>query len=366
MKTLVLYYNGLQNQNLSYQHGWEKAFKKSNQFKCSFFNLAYLASGKREVLNIFKFQNYNGIKKIIFEKFDLIIILHSAFSNACLIPTFIQQIISSKKCFKVYFIGNEYKLMPEKINFTKKLGINLFITQSHKEEVINLYQDELKINVKHLPGGGLDDEIYYPMNLERKILIGYRTFPEPEYMGHQDRVDLYNFLKKESTIGEDIYDISIKDEDRFGYKDWAVFLNKCVSMPSVCTGSNFFFIDDDLRKEVLSFKSKGKSFKEIYDKFFKYRKQGTEWRGVTGKVVEALGTKTVNIMVDGDYGPYLKPDVHYIPLRKDFSNYKECVEKLKNKEYFSQITENGYRLSKEKFLFSVYISHLYKNILKLI
>ena len=185
-------------------------------------------------------------------------------------------------------------------------------------------------------------------------------------MGHQDRVDLYNFLKKESKIGEDIYDISIKDEDRFGYKDWAVFLNKCVSMPSVCTGSNFFFIDDDLRKEVLSFKSKGKSFKEIYDNFFKYRKQGTEWRGVTGKVVEALGTKTVNIMVDGDYGPYLKPDVHYIPLRKDFSNYKECVEKLKNKEYFSQITENGYRLSKEKFLFSVYISHLYKNILKLI
>ena len=176
MKTLVLYYNGLQNQNLSYQHGWEKAFKKSNQFKCSFFNLAYLASGKREVLNIFKFQNYNGIKKIIFEKFDLIIILHSAFSNACLIPTFIQQIISSKKCFKVYFIGNEYKLMPEKMNFTKKLGINLFITQSHKEEVINLYQDELKINVKHLPGGGLDDEIYYPMNLERKILIGRRIY----------------------------------------------------------------------------------------------------------------------------------------------------------------------------------------------
>ena len=55
------------------------------------------------------------LKIYYLKKYDCIVILHSVFSNARLVPKYIQKIIRHKKAFKVYFIGNEYKHMPEKI-----------------------------------------------------------------------------------------------------------------------------------------------------------------------------------------------------------------------------------------------------------
>ena len=382
MKTLILHYSSKINQDLSYQHGWVKAFKNSTKFNCSFLNLAEFEIGKREILNFKKLKNYQYLKNLIFDKYEIIILLHSTFSNACAVPRVIQKIISLKKSYKIYFIGNEYKQMPEKIKFTKKLKINLLVTQSHNDGVIKLYEKKLKIKVIHIPGGGLDDEIFYPMNMDRDILVGYRTYPEPAYLGHKKRVDLYNFLKNNSIKTEDKYDISIMTKDRFNFRDWAIFLNRCKSLPSTITGSDFFYLDDKIRNQVNEYVKKQhpskiiaigeedegslKDYNKIYQNFFKDLNTGTKLRALTGKIIEAMGTKTANILVDGDYGPLLIPDEHYIPLRKDFSNYEECIEKLKDKNYFYKITESAYRLSKEKLKFTNYTDNLHKVILKLI
>lgn len=382
MKTLVLHYTSMMNMDLSYQHGWVKGFELNKNFNCSFLNLANFNIGKKEILDISKLKNLRSLKELIMKKYEVIIILHSAFSNACLVPTSIQNIISLKKAYKVHFMANEYKLMPEKINFVKKLKINLLVTQSHNENVINLYRNKLKIKVIHIPGGGLDEEIFYPMNLDRDILIGYRTHQEPEYLGHQKRVVLYNFLKEYSKKNNDIYDVSLRVEDRFNFKDWAIFLNRCRSIPSTITGTDFFYLDDKIRKQVNKYydnyltpdslrinkfdSTYKKNFNIVYEKFFKNLTTGTKFRALTGKVIESMGTKTINILVDGDYGPLIKPDEHYIPLKKNFSNFEECIEKVKDKNYFYKITENAYKLSKEKLTFIKYIDDLNKNILKLI
>jgi hypothetical protein len=382
MKTLVLHYTSMMNIDLSYQHGWVKGFKFNKNFNCTFVNLADFYHGKKDILNFSKLKNLRALKELILKKYEVIIILHSVFSNACLLSGSIQNVISLKKSYKIHFMANEYKLMPEKINFVKKLKINLLVTQSHNENVINLYRNKLKIEVIHIPGGGLDEEIFYPMNLDRDILIGYRTHQEPEYLGHQKRVVLYNFLKEYSKKNNDIYDVSLRVEDRFNFKDWAIFLNRCSSMPSTITGSDFFYLDDKIRNQVNKYyhnyltpnslrinkfdSTYKKNFNIVYEKFFKNLTTGTKWRGLTGKVIEAMGTKTINILVDGDYGPLLKPDEHYIPLKKNFSNFEECIEKVKDKNYFYKITENSYKLSREKLTFTKYIDDLYKNILKLI
>ena len=84
-------------------------------------------------------------------------------------PSYLQKIIRNKSSFKIYFIGNEYKHMPEKVSFIKYLKINLLITQSHSREVINHYKDNLKINVDHIVNTGLDDEIFFPkINYEKE------------------------------------------------------------------------------------------------------------------------------------------------------------------------------------------------------
>jgi len=52
--------------------------------------------------------------------------------------------------------------MPEKIKFSKDLKINLFVTQSLSQKIIQLYKSELMCDVIGIPGGGLDTEIFYP------------------------------------------------------------------------------------------------------------------------------------------------------------------------------------------------------------
>ena len=312
MKTLIIYYTNEKNKDLSYQYGWVKAFSKTNLFKSDFLNLSNyfpLYKTKPKILDL---------KNIIFEKYNCIVILHSAFSNACLVPKYIQKIIRHKKAFKVYFIGNEYKHMPEKINFTKYLNINLLITQSHTKEVIDLYKNNLNINVEHIVNSGVDEDIFFPnVKFEsRSILMGYRTYPEPEYFGHQERLRLYNFLNEFSLKNNEFkFDLSIKKEDRFEYIQWADFLNNCKCFASSNTGWDYFALDDHLRNKVN--KSKIKNFNLIYKKFFKNLKKDIKWRGVTGKVIEPAACKTALILVDGDYDKFHQ-DIHYISLKRLF------------------------------------------------
>lgn len=187
MKTLLIYYKHDTNAVLSYQHAWVKLFKKNILFNCNFLNLKNFFPSYRTKPNIAQ------LKNLLFERYDCIIILHSAFSNACLIPAYMQKIIRHKKAFKIFFVGNEYKHMPEKMKFTNYIKTNLFITLSHKDDVLNLYKKHLKTNVIYIPSGGVDKEIFYPKSKydERTIDIGFRSAPEPYYFGHQDTSKLF-------------------------------------------------------------------------------------------------------------------------------------------------------------------------------
>ncbi len=358
MQTLIIYNENLLTQTLSYQKGWIQAFKKNNLFNCEYLNLDNFFPIQKKI------PKFDELKNLVFKKYDCIILLHSAFSNACLVPKYIQKIIRHKKAFKVYFIGNEYKHMPEKMKLTKYLKINLFITQSHRKEVINLYQNYLESKVKSIANTGIDDDIFFPKLKydDRDIGIGYRTYPEPDYFGHQERVRLYKFLNEFSLNNKKFkFDLSIKNEDRFDYLKWPDFLNNCKCLASSNTGWDYFALNDDIRNRVN--KSKIKNFNIIYEKFFKNLNKGVQWRAVTGKVIEPAACKTALMLVEGDYDNF-KPNIHYIPLKKDYSNINECIEKLNDSSFINQIIDNSYELVKNKYLYRHLLEKLYNIITK--
>ena len=358
MKTLIIYNNNSSTQTLSYQIGWVKAFNKTNLFNCDFLNLDNFFPIQKKI------PNYEQLNNLILKKYDCIILLHSVFSNACVMPFYIQKILRHKKAFKIFFIGNEYKHMPDKIKFTKYLKINLFITQSHLRDVINLYKESLKINVDHITNVGIDEDVYFPkISYEKRLpIIGYRTVIEPLYLGHQERMRLYSFLKRYSVDKKDyIYNLSIDSKDRLGYVEWADFINKCKCMVSPNTGWDYFSLNDDLRYLI---NSEIQNFDLVYNKFFKNLKKGTKFRCLTGKIIEPAACKTPLILVEGDYDLFQK-DIHYINLKKDYSNIDECMEKLNDLQFIDFITENSYKLVKENYLYHHLINKLYNIISKI-
>ena len=107
LKTLVLHWSDVENLNLSYQHGWVKALKISTDFACEFFNV--------KSLNIYRIDDC--LRKV--KQSDFVVILHSVFSNARKLSISYQILLRLSGKPIVFFVGNEYKHMSDKINFCK-------------------------------------------------------------------------------------------------------------------------------------------------------------------------------------------------------------------------------------------------------
>ena len=367
MKTLLIYNKPKINTNLSYLSGWVKYFEKSDLFSIIHFNLSELFpyQGKFPLSSKIPKINFKYINDLFFQKFDCIIILHSAFSNACLIPIYLQKILSQKKCIKVYFIGNEYKHMPQKINFINTVGITHLISQTDSFDTINLYKKNLSCNVESIPSGGLDPEIFYPKDPKQKTDydIGFRAGEEPYYFGHQERRKLMHLAEKIATKAGLKINFSMDEKDRLELEDWADFLRSCKSIISTNTGYEYFSLNDDLRLSVLDYINKNNSnFDEIFTKFFLNRSNKSIWRSISGRNIEAAGCKTLQVLVKGDYNNYFQPNLHYIPINPDLSNLQSALEKIEDKNHCSKIIENAFELVNKKLTFKHNIEKLYKYI----
>ena len=56
---------------------------------------------------------------------------------------------------------------------------------------------------------------------------------------------------------------------------------------------------------------------------------------------EAAATKTCQILIEGDYGGVLKANVHYLPIKKDFSDFERILESL-NDDLGQRIASKAY------------------------
>lgn len=64
---------------------------------------------------------------------------------------------------------------------------------------------------------------------------------------------------------------------------------------------------------------------------------------ISPRHLEAVITKTAQLLVEGTYSGVLEPETHYIPLRRDFSNLAEALERLRDRKTVEAMTERAYR-----------------------
>jgi spore maturation protein CgeB len=55
-----------------------------------------------------------------------------------------------------------------------------------------------------------------------------------------------------------------------------------------------------------------------------------------------MGTKTVQILLPGRYNDALEAGVHYIELKRDFSNLDQVIDTLFDETAYQQIAERAY------------------------
>lgn len=357
---LLLYAVGDVNRTFSYQVGWPQHLAKDARFRCISLNV--MPSLWQRIGNRIGFIPRKH-DQIVSQKYSAVIILHSVFSNSCYLRGNLLEKVRRIDAPKAYFIGNEYKLMPEKMAFCEHLNIKLLVTMTPNPVVHALYRERLGCRITNIPSAGLDKNIFYPTadRQERPIDIGFRAEDDPLYLGHQERRTIAEFFIKSAYAYNLKVDIAVGTGGRFTPTEYALFLNRCKGQIATEAGTDYFSLSDHVRNLVNDHVKKHSeaSLQTLKGMFFsKY--ESVPARMISGRIVEAAGTKTVQILFEGRYNDYFKPDVHYIALKKDFSNFDEVMEKFCDENYCRSLTDNAYEVAVKELTYEKLIDKFYE------
>jgi hypothetical protein len=267
----------------------------------------------------------------------------------------------------VLFIGNEYKLMPEKISFINQNRSEFVVSQLPIKAAQWLYK-KTKSQVISLPHALNEKAFNANKHIStREVDIGARSYEYPWYLGDIDRSSILSFLGSSDFDSDLNIDISTNPQDRFNRKDWAGFLNNCKFTISSEAGSSYLERDDKTRKKVNQFVENNPevSFNTVYDMFFlNYKGCAINGKCISSRHFDAIGTKTCQILLEGKYNDILEADKHYIELKKDLSNIKAVMEKIRNDKVRKDIVDSAYKHVIENHTYAHRIDFLLRKINK--
>jgi hypothetical protein len=342
VRALLLYARLPENETLSYQQAWPRHFLAHPRFDCRAVDVLALRDTRRLRVRA-------ALRRA---RYDAVVILHSVFSNGRYLHGPLLELVARLAVPKAYFVGNEYKGLPEKMWFCEEVGIDLLVSQFTTEEPLRLYRERLPgTTVVGIPNTGWDPELFSPRvpPEERPIDLGYRAFENDVALGHRERRELAErFVAAADGNGLRV-DISLDPRDRLDEAGWAAFLNRCKGQLGSEAGGDYFELTDATRNAVNAYRAEhpDASFEEIWARFFRDYRSPVPGRVLSGRNVESAGTKTVQLLLRGVYGGYLEPDVHYVPVEKDFSNLDEAIAKFRDPAVAERVRENAFAVAQD-------------------
>jgi hypothetical protein len=181
----------------------------------------------------------------------------------------------------------------------------------------------------------------------RPIDIGYRTAgkPVPWFGRHgflkQRIADV--FIEKAAAKGL-VTDISTRDEDAIPGEAWYDFLARCKYTLGVESGTSLIDPDGTIRRRTEDYLAHHPEapYENVEAACFPGLDGQVKLYALSPRHLEACVTRTCQILTEGDYNGILEAGTHYIPLKKDFSNIDEVLEKVVRDDGRERMTEKAY------------------------
>jgi hypothetical protein len=330
---------------LSYVRDWRDAFLKSKKLRITLCNINNLIEYKK------------CLKEI--HQYDLIVILHSATGDSMYLLSKYAKWFENRKYKLAVFIGNEYGLMREKIKFLNLSKADYICSQLPLRSARSLYS-QCSAEILAMPHA-LNPNLYFPHpGVVKAIDIGFIGALYPIYIGDTERNDMI------LAFYENAERFKLKCEFLFNNiprKQWAEFLNKCTSIVGGESGTYYLDTEGKLISQAEKYcrKKPNATFKDVYDRFFKNSKiKYFSGKAISSRHFEPIGTKTCQILLEGYYNGILRPEEHYISVRKDLSNIDEAIEKFKDEGYRKNIVEQVYEYVIENHTYEHRVDELIK------
>jgi len=277
--------------------------------------------------------------------YDLIVLLHSTNADSVLPLSLLESYFKTRKGKLLVFVGNEYCLMPEKINFIKNTNADFVASQLPKDAAMWLYGDCTKSKLFLVPHA-LNSSVYsaYQDHEQRKIDIGFVGDRYSLAIGDIERTKLIEYFARNDLPQTVNTNIRLGRKIRLPRAKYIKFLNSIRGTIGAESGTYYLEKTDKTQKKVEAFLSRypKATFEEVNDRFFKDYSNPVNGKAISSRHFEPIGTKTCQILLEGKYNNILKPDVHYISLKKDYSNINNVMSKFGDKDFTKKMIDNAH------------------------
>jgi glycosyltransferase involved in cell wall biosynthesis len=250
---------------------------------------------------------------------------------------------------KFLFAQDEYENTETARKWIERLGVDALFTNVPLDKVRDVYPtsrfpklDFIPTLTGYVPEDSRLDEFAMPIH-DREILIGYRGRKLPHHYGDlgQQKHNIGFDVKRSATERGLRTDIEIDDTHRIYGNDWYRFMGSCRATLGTETGSNVFDYDGSLKANAAKYSDW--PYERFASEFLIGEEGNIRMNQISPKIFEAIRLRTALILFEGEYSGVVLPEVHYIPLKKDYSNVDDVFAKLQNLNYVQQLTERAYR-----------------------
>ena len=292
------------------------------------------------------------VPRIRWETFDAVVIHYSLRVAYNAIPSRLMRQIARFPGVKFLFVQDEYDFTERTRQAIETLRVDVVYTcvpTVHREKVYPSYRFPY-VRFVETYTGFVPEDMDRSRNLpiaERSVVCGYRGRALPYWYGDlgQEKQIIAEAMKFHCLQRNIPCDIEWDDSHRIYGEQWLAFLGRCKSTLGTESGSNLFDCDGSLRRKFDDYLRLNPNAR--------YQEARTAVLGddfvetpvmnqVSPRIFESIICGTALILFEGEYSGVVKPDLHFIPLRKDFSNIAEVFRRLENDDEIQVMTDRAF------------------------
>ncbi|MBR1244189.1 glycosyltransferase [Bradyrhizobium sp. AUGA SZCCT0274] len=322
------------NERLSYVRDWRDAFCRSSALDVTICDMNNLVHLSRCLVRI--------------RSYDLIVVSHVAAGDDMTLINRFASMLSMRSCPMVVFIGNEYDLLDQKLDFCRRANADLLCSQLPIAAAEYLYGQLGKTEVMAAPHA-LNPSVYSPAPHEgREFDVGFVGDIYWPFVGDRERTDLIEYFEQHGQQRGLRCDIRGGRSSRIPRDEWASFLNRCRTLIGAESGTYYLNEKGALLERARTYNLKENqdaSFELVFEKFFAGVPRGVSGKSISSRHFEAIGTKTCQVLIEGDYNGILKAGEHYIPVKSDLSDIDEAIRALRDQSYCRAIADRAHDLA---------------------
>jgi hypothetical protein len=240
---------------------------------------------------------------------------------------------------KAQFRQDEYNHVDGLMTVLQSMGVDVLFTNFPEGEALRVYPESRLPRLRRESNltGYISESFLCRQSrplTERGIDVGYRSRDVPLWLGAlgAEKSMIAREFERRARSCSLVTDISVKESDRLYGEHWPAFLGNCRAVLGTESGASVIDFTGDIRRRCDEHIARhpDATFEEVQRLYFHEHEGLYHLEQISPRCFEAACMRTGMILFEGRYSDILEPGRHYIPLRKDFSNFEQVIRAVRD------------------------------------